>query len=77
MTQDDINQSEWNDPANWSALAYSSRKDSRIFVPKRRGFGLTINFGHKNGKTVFAALLALPLVVFGLIFLFRSHFPKR
>jgi uncharacterized membrane protein len=77
MTQDDINQSEWNDSANWSVLIYSSRKDSRIFVPKRRGFGLTINFGHKNGKVLFVALLALPLVVFGLIIFFRFHFPKR
>jgi uncharacterized membrane protein len=77
MTQDDINQSEYSDPANWSALTYNSRKDSRIFVPKRRGFGVTVNFGHKNGKIVFVALLALLLLVFGVAWISGYHLTGR
>jgi len=70
MTQDDINQSEWENPANWSLLTYSSAKDSRIFVPKRRGVGVTMNFGHKKGKVSFMvmlALLALPVMIYTLV----------
>ena len=59
MTQDDINESECENPANWSFLTYSSPRDSRVFVPKRRGVGVTMNFGHKNGRIVFLAILAL------------------
>ena len=64
MTQDDINQREWENPANWSILTYSSPKDSRIFVPKRRSFGWTINFGNISGKIVFGLFLALPVTIF-------------
>jgi uncharacterized membrane protein len=70
MTQDDINRSEYENPANWSLLTYSSTKDSRIFVPKRRGVGVTMNFGHKKGKVSFIvilALLALPVMIFTLV----------
>jgi uncharacterized membrane protein len=62
MTQDEINQSEWNNPKNWSALTYRSRQDSRLFVPKRSGIGATINFGHKYGKLFFIGLLAVAIV---------------
>ena len=70
MTQDDINRSEYENPANWSLLTYSSTKDSRIFVPRRRGVGVTMNFGHKKGKVSFIvilALLALPVMIFTLV----------
>ena len=81
MTQDDINQNEWNDPKNWSTLTYSSRVDNRIFVPKRRGFGVTMNFGHKNGKIVFivliAALITAPLVILGVLQIADFHLFKK
>jgi uncharacterized membrane protein len=77
MTQDDINQNEWNDPKNWSTLTYSSRIDSRIFVPKRRGFGLTMNFGHKSGKIVFPVLIVLPLVILGIVQFAGFHLFKK
>jgi uncharacterized membrane protein len=48
MSQDEINQNEWSNPKNWSLFAYRSRLDSRFFVPKRRGMGQTMNFGHKS-----------------------------
>ncbi len=70
MTQDDINQHEWENPANWSFLTYSSGKDSRMFVPKRRGIGVTMNFGHKKGKISFLvllALLAVPVMIYTML----------
>ncbi len=77
MTQDNINQSEWNNPANWSVLKYNSPRDSRLFVPKRRGFGWTVNFGNKSGKFVFGAFLALPMLIFCLICFAVFHFGKK
>lgn len=76
MTQQDINQMEWENPANWSLLTYSSPRDSRVFVPKRRGVGVTINFGHKNGKVSFLAILAL-LVLPALIYTLVSFAGKK
>ena len=70
MTQDEINQLEWENPANWSLLTYSSARDSRRFVPKRKGIGVTINFGHTNGKVTFVVillLLMLPLMIYILV----------
>lgn len=70
MTQDEINQREWENPANWSVLTYSSPRDSRVFVPKRRGVGVTMNFGHKNGRISFLvvlALLVLPALIYTLV----------
>jgi uncharacterized membrane protein len=77
MTQDEINQNEWNDQKNWSTLIYSSQMDSRIFVPKHRGFGVTMNFGHKGGKILFVALIAVPLVILGILQFAGFHLFKR
>ena len=66
MSQDEINQREWSKPENWSLFAYRSRLDSRFFVPKRRGMGATINFGHKSAAFYIVGFLALilsPLVI--------------
>jgi uncharacterized membrane protein len=58
MTQEEINRSEWNNLKNWSAMIYRSQLDSRLFVPKRTGFGTTINFGHpKYGKALLVSVL--------------------
>ena len=57
MTQDKINQNEWGKQENWSAMVYRSSLDNRLFVPKRIGFGVTVNFGHsKYGKWLFVIL---------------------
>ena len=77
MTQEDINQAEWNDPKNWATLAYYSRKDSRMIVPKRRGFGVTVNFGNKNGVVLFVALLALPLAIFLVLYFSGVHLGRH
>jgi uncharacterized membrane protein len=77
MTQDATNQSEWENPANWTLLTYNSPRDSRIFVPKRRGFGWTLNFGHTNGKILFGAFLALPAVIFCVLWFAVFHFGKK
>ena len=78
MTNDEINQREWNDPKNWSCgLFYRSRTDTRMMVPKHRGFGLTINFGNRNGVMLFVALLLLPLGIFLGMFLCGVHFNRH
>ena len=68
MTQDDINRAEWENRANWTLFCYNSSKDSRVFVPKRSGIGWTINFGHPNGKVVFGSLMAMPAIIFFVLF---------
>jgi len=77
MTQDEINQSEWSNPANFTALTYHSIKDSRIIVPRRRCFGWTINFGRVGGKILLGVLLASPVVVFGVIWLAALYSGKH
>jgi uncharacterized membrane protein len=73
MTQDEINQGEWSNPENWSLFTYSSTKDTRIFVPKRFGFGWTLNFGRRGAKIWFAAFLSIPLLTFAILWLVGFH----
>jgi uncharacterized membrane protein len=77
MTQAEINQSEWNKRANWTVLTYASPKDSRIFVPKRRGFGWMLNFGHLSGRILFGVFMAMPIILFCVIWLAGIHIGKR
>ena len=52
MTQDEIDEAEWRNPANWRGGllgVYASRRDSRAFVPKRSRLGITVNFAHRAG----------------------------
>jgi len=67
MNQDEINQAEWNNRDNWSFLVYHSVRDSRTIVPKRYGFGWTINFRNKKRATLIMGLL-LTTAITGLIF---------
>jgi uncharacterized membrane protein len=66
MSQDEVNETEWNRQENWSLFACRSRLDNRFFVPKRRGFGVTINFGHKSAALYilgFMLLILSPLII--------------
>ena len=60
--QDVVDQREWEQPINWSGWfgAYSSRLDSRLWVPKRTGIGQALNFGHPGAKTVIAGMCIIP-----------------
>ena len=67
MTQDEINKAEWGNPDNWSEpnimAMYFSKKDSRIFIPKKISWmGCTINFGHNSAAYWL-------LIIYGLFFL--------
>jgi len=68
---DAINQLEWEQPVNWSGWfgAYSSRRDTRLWVPKRpmTGTGMALNFGHPSAKITMATVCLVPA---GLLFLF-------
>jgi len=63
LNQDELNQSEWNNLDNWSLGIYRSRKDTRIWVPKRRGIGWTINLGRKGGIVWMVALILMPVLI--------------
>ena len=62
MTQDEINQAEWENPANWSDSivgVYFSKRDSRVWVPKRRPhWGLTLNLARPAGAWWLVAFMA-------------------
>ena len=63
--QDGVNESEWQDPANWWAgLLYYSPRDDRVFVPKQvPSFGATINLGRPLGLAI---ALAFPVLLMGI-----------
>jgi uncharacterized membrane protein len=70
MTQDEINQAEWEDPDNWSDGlfgVYFSKRDTRVLVPKRGRRGWTLNLGQKRGSFLFVFYLLLPSIVIALM----------
>jgi len=78
MNQDDINQHEWKNPQNWSFIVYHSQRDGRMLVPKRLGFGWTINLQSKTGARIFLTLLLLiPLVSLLAALIIRNHLAGR
>jgi hypothetical protein len=51
-------------PSAWRAgLFYFDRKDPALFVPKRRGFGYTFNFGHPAAPVLTFATLVVPVAI--------------
>ena len=69
-SQDDVNQAEWENPENWTAgsnlfCVYFSRKDTRIWVPKKiPAMGSTLNLGQRGGVIWLTAfLVGIPAVI--------------
>jgi uncharacterized membrane protein len=68
-TQEQINDSEWHNPANWRyGLVYFSARDSRAWVPKRamfgrRRYGGTPNFANPSARRYMALMLSLMLML--------------
>jgi uncharacterized membrane protein len=69
MNQNEINQAEWENPANWTKgsklfCVYFSHKDSRTWVPKRIPWmGSTMNLGKPAGVAWLTGfLIGLPLL---------------
>lgn len=74
MTQDEINQAEWANPDNWSFGLYSSKRDTRTWVPKRMPWmGWTINMGSPAGPTWMICLVAGGLAIFFAIYFSSRH----
>jgi uncharacterized membrane protein len=64
VTQDEINEREWANPANWHGrlCIYSSKADDRVWVPKRNpAMGLTLNFAHRAAWWSLLGLSIIPL----------------
>jgi uncharacterized membrane protein len=58
--QDSVNESEWENPANWwGGIIYHSRRDDRLWVPRLGVLGYSINAGRPLGFAVAVATLAL------------------
>lgn len=68
MTQEQINRREWSDPMNGSRTGvlglYSSRKESRLWVPRRgTSQGRTFNFGNPKAACWTLGLVVIPVWV--------------
>ena len=62
LTPEDINQTEWSNPQNWTGPklfgTYSSKTDKRLWVPKRiPSLGWTLNVGHPGGLALLVGIL--------------------
>jgi uncharacterized membrane protein len=67
MTQQEVNEEEWQNSDNWSGSVlsvYFSKRDSRIWVPKKPPWmGWTVNLAHPAGVWWLFGLLLLPLAI--------------
>ncbi len=67
MNQHAIEQQEWNNPDNWSRMAwlglYFSKRDPRLFVRKPMpALGWTLNFARPGAAAVFLRIVIVALV---------------
>ena len=59
---------ENNNPDNWEwGFFYYNKNDERSIVPKRIGWGWTLNFAHK--KAVIGFILIILIILFSINFL--------
>jgi hypothetical protein len=81
MTQSELNEAEWNNPANWSdnlVGIYFSKRDNRVWVPKRPpGLGRTLNMGNRWGAWWLVGLLIAPWILAGLVSRRRAGLTRR
>ncbi len=57
MGEDSVNDSEWENPANWwGGFLYHSSLDTRSMVPQRTGFGVTLNLSRPVGLAIGLAI---------------------
>jgi uncharacterized membrane protein len=64
----------WNDPANWRfAMVYSCSRDPRLLVPKRFGFGWTLNMGHRRARVAILVFLVVVIAIAVLPILFSMR----
>lgn len=64
-------------PAAWRAgVFYVDRNDPALLVPKRRGFGYTLNFGRPAAIVLMVATLVVPLALaLAALLLAKTHSP--
>ena len=54
-------------PEKWRGPFYANKDDPALFVPKKYGYGYTVNFGHRLALPLLVVTLALPLVVVAVV----------
>lgn len=61
------NQSEWENPRNWSGGVfgiYKSERDTRLWVPKRNPkLGWTVNFAKPSAVVWLSPLIGVPIAL--------------
>ncbi|HWE63336.1 MAG TPA: DUF5808 domain-containing protein [Chloroflexota bacterium] len=57
-----MNNVDRDDDRHWSGFIYNNPDDPNVLVPKRYGWGWTINFGHPMGKLFLIGILLLAVV---------------
>lgn len=67
MNQNDLNKIEWENDGNWTTSTwvgfYFSKKDCRIWVPKRKPIlGWTLNLAHTGGAVWLFAIVAILII---------------
>ena len=83
MNQSEINKEEWQKEDNWGGprwgAVYFSKKDKRIFVPKKiRWMGYTFNLAHTPGVLLFiSVLLGIPVVVIFILLFSKQDIDKQ
>jgi uncharacterized membrane protein len=46
----------------WQGWFYADPRDPRLFVPRRSGLGLTLNFGHPAARRVLRCMIGAMLL---------------
>ncbi|MGI5133921.1 MULTISPECIES: DUF5808 domain-containing protein [unclassified Streptomyces] len=55
----------WDDNRHWHGIFYVNKADPRLAVPKRIGWGRTLNYGHPMAWVwTFGAPLAVGVIVY-------------
>ena len=78
MSQGEINDREWANADNWSGprwmSLYFSKRDTRLFVPKRMPWmGWTLNMGHSAGAVSYVLILVIVALLPILVILFAER----
>ena len=71
MSEQDHNDSNKTLPAGWFGPFYCNPDDPRVVVPKRWGYGWTLNFARPASRLIILGLFVLPLFIQAAVLLMR------
>jgi uncharacterized membrane protein len=65
--ENQTNNESFNNSSNWHLTFYYGKNDTRVFVPKRRGYGMTLNFARPLTYAWLGLLLLPPFLVLAVV----------